>query len=203
MPAAISICLKPSDRRKLHRIQREYAGRAAALRSTVILMSVEGASVDLITRTTGLAPCTIPLIRHRFVRRGIPGLFDRPRSGRPPRGDGAYRKLLRRTAVKSPRAYGYLFLTWSAARLAAHLKEETGVALSPSQVRRILKKEHFIYGRPKHTLRGKRDETAHRRAKKRLSRSKKRPSSPMPISSSGTKTRPNVISIPISRGAGD
>lgn len=203
MPAAISIRLKPFDRRKLHRIQRRHSGRAAALRATVILMSVAGASVDLITRATGLAQSTIPLIRHRFVGRGISGLFDRPRSGRPSKGGGAYRKLLRRTAVKSPRAYGYLFLTWSAARLAAHLREETGVALSASQVRWLLKKQHFIYGRPKHTLKGKRNEPQYRKGKKRLLSLKKKPSNPTPISNSGTKTRPSVISIPTSPGAGD
>ncbi len=202
MPAAIPVRLKSSDRRRLHRIQREYAGQAASLRATVILLSVEGASVDLITRTTGLAACTIPLIRHRFVQRGIPGLFDRPRSGRPSRGGRTYRTLLRKTALRSPRTYGYLFLTWSAARLAAHLEEETGTVLSAAQVRRLLKKEDFIYGRPKHTLKGKRNEAAYRKAQKRLSRLKKKPLNPAPTSNSGTRTRPNVISIPISQGDG-
>lgn len=202
MPSAVPIRLSPADRRKLHRIQRTYAGKGASLRATVILMSGAGASVDIITRTTGLVASTIPLIRHRFARQGIPGLFDRPRGGGPSKGGAAYRQLLRRTALKLPRAYGYLFLTWSVARLAAHLKQETGIVYSESQIRRILKKEGFSYGRPKHTLKGKRDEDAHRKAKKRLSRLKKKPFSPAPTSSSGTRTRPNVIFIPTLRGDG-
>src|SRR5262249_12714338 len=73
---------------------------------------------------------------------------------------------------------GYGFATWSTGRLAAHLARATGTALSPAQVRRLLHQEGFSVHRPKHTLKGKRDEAAYQKAKARLRRLKKRAGAP-------------------------
>jgi transposase len=81
---------------------------------------------------------------------------------------------LAQAVATNPRQFGDGFTTWSSARLAAHLAQATGTQLSPDQVRRLLHQEGFSVHRPKHTLKGKRDEVAYHQAKAHLRRLKKR-----------------------------
>lgn len=195
MRPPISIRLTPRQRRQLRRIQKGHPEARAMRRATVVLMSEAGASVLMIRQATGFKERGITMIRKRFMRRGISGLFDRPRRGGPCKGDARFRSLLFQTVQQSPLKFGYGFTMWSAARLAAHMQKETGIEYSPGQLRRILKRRGFIYGRPKHTLKGKRNESKYRKGKKRVSRLKKKPLSPAPNSSSGLRTNPSSISI--------
>src|SRR5687768_8114662 len=52
-------------------------------------------------------------------------------------------------------------------------EEASGLAFSDERVRRLLREEGFSFQRPKHTMKGKRDETAYRKAQRRLKRLKK------------------------------
>jgi len=105
----------------------------------------------------------------------VAALGERPRSGRPPRVTGAYRRELRRALRVGPQACGYVFTVWSIARLAQHLQQVTGIALSVNGLRRVVRAEGFAIGRPKHTLKNKRDEQEYRRARRRLERLKRGP----------------------------
>jgi transposase len=69
---------------------------------------------------------------------------------------------------------GYGFSTWSVARLAAHLATMTGIRFSDDQLGRLLHRQGFSIHRPKHTLKGKRDEAEYAKAKKQLARLKKK-----------------------------
>ena len=68
----------------------------------------------------------------------------------------------------SPPTLGYGFSTWSVPRLAAHLKKITKIGFSDDQLRRILHREEFSVQRPKHTMKGKRNEEEFERAKGEL-----------------------------------
>jgi hypothetical protein len=84
-------------------------------------------------------------------------------------------------AVQSPPPdLGYGFTTWSVPRLAAHLKKVTKIGFSEDQLRRLLRQEGFSVQRPKHTMKGKRDEAEYRRARGELEALKKGLSSPAP-----------------------
>jgi transposase len=61
------------------------------------------------------------------------------------------------------------------ARLVEYLAKTTGIRFSDDQLRRLLHQEGFSVQRPKHTMKGKRDEKAYRKAKGQLQRLKKRP----------------------------
>ena len=79
-----------------------------------------------------------------------------------------------REAVQTPpQSLGFGFSVWSSARLAAYLERQTGVALTADRVRRILHEEGFSFQRPKHTMKGKRDEVAYDKARRELKRMKK------------------------------
>lgn len=53
-------------------------------------------------------------------------------------------------------------------RLAEHLAKTTGLRFSDDQLRRLLHQEEFSVQRPKHTMKGKRDEAAYHKAQKEL-----------------------------------
>ena len=74
-----------------------------------------------------------------------------------------------------PQSLGYGFSVWSANRLAKHLKKTTGIQLGDDRVRQILHEEGYSFQRPKHTMKGKRDEAAYTKAQRQLKRMKKGP----------------------------
>jgi transposase len=74
-----------------------------------------------------------------------------------------------------PPHLGYGFSVWSVARLGQHLKHQTGIAFSEDQLGRLLHQEGFSFQRPKHTLKGKRDESAYEQARQELQDLKKKP----------------------------
>jgi transposase len=73
-----------------------------------------------------------------------------------------------RAVQANPMTLGYGFSTWSATRLAEHLAKITGVRFSDDQIRKLLHRQGFSFHRPKHTLKGKRDEAAYEKARRRL-----------------------------------
>jgi len=96
-------------------------------------------------------------------------------TGRPSKATPEFLHTMKQTVLTNPMTLGYGFSTWSAARLAEHLAKVTRIRFSPDQLRRLLHHEGFSVHRPKHTMKGKRDEGAYAKAKKQLIRLKKTP----------------------------
>jgi len=69
-----------------------------------------------------------------------------------------YIEILLATVEKEPSELGYEFGRWTAQRLATYLEKETGIKLSGSQVRRILKQKKYVYLWAKYSLESKRNE---------------------------------------------
>jgi transposase len=88
----------------------------------------------------------------RYLAEGIEGLSDAPRSGAPPRATPAYRERLLALVRQRPRALGLPFSLWTAARLADHLAELTGVRMSAPSVCRLLRGGGMALSRPQHTV---------------------------------------------------
>jgi len=160
-------------------------------RAVCLLLSADQESARSIKRATGLSPDAITDVRRRWRERGLSSLIDRPRKGRPPRVTAEYLRQLRRALRRGPRAYGYVFTVWSIARLVTHLHRQTGVKISRDWLRRLAHKADFVIGRPKHTLKGKRDPREYQQAAERLSRLKRGPRQQTRRSSCGTRTRPS------------
>jgi transposase len=68
-----------------------------------------------------------------------------------------YIELLLKTVDQDPSELGYEFGKWTAERLATYLTEKTGIDLSSSQVRRILKRKKYSYIWAKYDLEDKQD----------------------------------------------
>jgi len=70
-----------------------------------------------------------------------------------------YIHLLLKTVDQEPSDFGYEFGRWTAERLATYLTEQTGIDLSSSQVRRILKRKKYSYIWAKYDLEDKQNPT--------------------------------------------
>jgi transposase len=88
----------------------------------------------------------------RYLAEGIEGLSDAPRSGAPPKATSGYRERLLQTARCRPRALGLPFSLWTAARLADHPAELTGVRMSGPSVCRLLREGGMRLSRPQRTI---------------------------------------------------
>lgn len=148
--------------------------------ATMILMTGVGRSKFDIAEDLGCSPATVDNVRKRYRQRGLEGLHRRPPPGRVSRATPAYRAALRKAVQTPPQTLGYGFSVWSANRLAKHLEKTTKITLSDDRVRAILAEEGFSFQRPKHTLKGKRDEAAYVRVQGELKILKKKRSVRMP-----------------------
>jgi hypothetical protein len=99
-------------------------------------------------------------------------------------------------------ALGYVFTVWSIARLGTYLRRRTGIAVGPDWLRRLVHAEGFVIGRPKHTLKGARDEREYRRAKRRLDELKKGRAKRTRPTSCGSPTPPSSACCRTSCAAG-
>jgi putative transposase len=142
---------------------------------TILLMTAAGRTKTNIARDLGCSPATVDNIRARYQQYGCEGLRRRKSPGRPSRATVEYRVVLRQAVQTPPQQLGYGFSTWSVARLGHHLKRQTGITFSDDQLARLLHQEGFSVQRPKHTLRGKRDEAAYEQARQELQAMKKKP----------------------------
>jgi len=147
--------------------------------ATVILMTGVGRSKFDIAQDLGCSSATVDNVRKRYREHGLQGLERRSPPGRTSRATPAYRAALREAVQTPPQTLGYGFSVWSANRLAKHLQKTTKIALGDDRLRAILAEEGFSFQRPKHTMKGKRNEAAYERARGELKVLKKRPSARM------------------------
>ena len=70
----------------------------------------------------------------RFNERGVAGLNDEPRPGKPATHDLSVRSALISLALQKPRSLGYPFELWTLERLQQAFKEGQGVHLSDSTI---------------------------------------------------------------------
>jgi transposase len=141
--------------------------------ATIILMSGAGRSKASIAQELGCCPATVDNVRQRYREQGLAGLTPRKSTGRRSQATPEYRAALRQAVQTSPPTLGYGFSVWSVGRLNAHLKKETGISFGDDRMRAILREEGFSFQRPKHTMKGKRDERKYEQARGQLKRWKK------------------------------
>jgi len=101
-------------------------------RARIILGCVEGRPVTEVATELGVRPNTVIFWRKRFEEKGLKGLNDRPRSGKPRHYDEDFRKqVLAALEEKPPSGQA----VWDGPALARHLK------VSDDAVWRVLRKE--------------------------------------------------------------
>jgi transposase len=132
---SVQAALTIKRRRKLHRIiAAGTSEQRLVLRARIVLAAAQGTPNAVIAAALGCSVPTVRTWRGRFVARGIPGLFDRARTGRPPVHGPSARLVVVATATAAP-PDGQT--AWSHTTIAAHLGER-GLQISRATVGRVL-----------------------------------------------------------------
>jgi transposase len=140
----------------------------------IVLKSDSRDTIASIAEDLGCGTDTVVRVRRLYRKGGAAALAPVKPPGRPGRATPEYIARMRQAALTNPTALGYGFSTWSVARLGAHLAKVTGIRFGDDQLGRLLRRHGFSFQRPKHTLKGKRDEAAYEKARAELIVLKKR-----------------------------
>ncbi|HWM98981.1 MAG TPA: IS630 family transposase [Streptosporangiaceae bacterium] len=142
---AVPVMLSAGERKRLNKRARgAKTGYRDWLRAQVVLAAARGWASARIAADLHVSVDTVRKWRGRFAARGLDGLVDLPRSGRPRRISALERAAVVALACQLPAATGVPLARWSGPELAAEITK-AGLAspISPSSVLRILA-EHPI-----------------------------------------------------------
>jgi transposase len=143
---AVAVNPTKKRRRKLEQIMRASSSpqrlvlRASSspqrlvLRARIVLLAADGMTNAGIARGLGCSVAVVRTWRRRFAVHGIPGLFDKPRSGRPEVHVPNARLAVLAAATSAPPEGES---QWSQAMIASHLRER-GLAISAATTGRVL-----------------------------------------------------------------
>jgi transposase len=116
---APALMLREGDHAELERLTRSSSVRAGlAQRARIVLLAAEGLTNTAIAERVGVSRPTVIGWRARYQAKGIDGLADEDRSGRPRQIDRP--AVLAVTLTPPPKKYGITH--WSSRLLARHLK---------------------------------------------------------------------------------
>ncbi len=124
--------LSPEERQALNRVRRRAVGRVSQ-RAHMVLLSARGYTVAQIAQIFEVGEDTVREWLHRYQQRGVDGLDDCPRPGRPPR-DRLARQIVDAQASNPPRHSGLVQGGWTAGLLSAFLASRFRLPLSVSSV---------------------------------------------------------------------
>lgn len=132
MRKAPTIEVKPKDLKVLtKRAKSRTESKQVIERAKIILACYEGKSVNITAEELRTYPNKIIEWRKRYEAEGLKGLYDRPRSGKPPKQKDLRDKVLKKISTAVPKGYG----RWDAPLLAEELN------CSEDAIWRILRKE--------------------------------------------------------------
>ncbi len=142
---AVPVMLSAGERKRLNKRARgAKTAHRDWLRAQIVLAAARGRASAQIAAGLHVSVDTVRKWRGRFAARGLDGLADLPRSGRPRRISALERAAVVALACQLPAATGVPLARWSGPELAAEITQ-AGLAspISPSSILRILA-EHPI-----------------------------------------------------------
>jgi transposase len=154
-PSEIRIELNDEQRLDLRRLAREAIGHISE-RAHFVLLSDQGKSVPEIGVLMGYSAQAVYPWLERYLKHGVAGLYDEPRSGRPP-NEPHLVAIVQAQTSQSPTNFGYPEAGWTVGSLLRHLRQRFRIHVSRSTLRRALPLADFVWGRPKLVLPQHRD----------------------------------------------
>lgn len=148
----------PSDDelQELKRMTRQAIGRVAQ-RAQMVLLSTQRRTVPEIASIFAVEYKTVRKWLRRFDAAGPAGLYDEPRSGRPPKLTNSVRTKLVEMVQQDPEQSGYRATFWTVAMLVLALTDKLRVHVSVSSIREALHRAKLAWGRPRLAMPGKTD----------------------------------------------
>jgi transposase len=113
-------------------------GAGLVRRAQIVQHAVqEGLGAPDIAAKMDLCGATVRFWLKRFNERGLPGLEEDMRSGRPPTYTAEERSAVIKAALSRPAELGLPFATWTLDRLVAYLSEQ-GIGMRRSRIGEVL-----------------------------------------------------------------
>jgi transposase len=107
-------------------------------RARMVRHAVQGETIPAIARRLALDARTVDTWLGRFQERGLAGLQDRARAGRPARYSPEEVGVVIATSLTAPQALGLPFAGWTLDRLQAYLNEVKAIPIRRSRIDEIL-----------------------------------------------------------------
>lgn len=127
------------ERQAIQRLAHSRTAAARAVeRARVVLAALDGETVEAIAVRQHLARNTVYLWLHRFEAKGLAGLEDQPRGGRPAIYTREQVGEIVAAALTDPQTLGLPFAAWTLDRLVAYLSEHQGIAMQRSRLNEVL-----------------------------------------------------------------
>lgn len=139
---------REDEKEELERMTQQEVGRVA-MRAHMILLSAEGYTVPEIVEIHKTTNITVYKWFDRFDQHGPEGLYDLPRSGRPPKVTKEVEEEIEEAMDEPPTASGYNCTIWTTALLRAHIEETLGVEVCADTIRRTLHRLGYRWRRPR------------------------------------------------------
>jgi transposase len=139
MPMTIRMrALGEEEAAELARMARSRTlGVGLVRRAQIVQHAADGLSAPGIAAKLGLCGATVRFWLKRFNERGLPGLEEDMRSGRPPVYSAEERSAVITAALSRPAELGLPFASWTLDRLVAYLGEK-GIGMKRSRVSEVL-----------------------------------------------------------------
>jgi transposase len=129
------------ERETLGRMARSHTlGAGLVRRARIVLHALEGLKAPEIGARMDLCGATVRHWLKRFNARGLQGLEEDVRSGRPPTCSAEQRSAVINAALTHPADLGLPFACWTLDRLVAYLSEQ-GIAMRRSRISEIFIQE--------------------------------------------------------------
>jgi transposase len=129
------------EREELGRMARSRTvGAGLVRRAQIVLHALEGLKAPEICARMDLCGATVRHWLKRFNARGLQGLEEDVRTGRPPTYSAEDRSAVISTALTRPADLGLPFASWTLDRLVAHLTGR-GIGMRRSRIGEILLRE--------------------------------------------------------------
>jgi len=145
MPPPAKNFLTPSQVSQLQQALKESYLPHVRERILIILLQNDGKPQHEIAKFLGCSPRTVAYWCMHGEPDNLETLHNKREYEHYRKATTEYIELLLETFDKKQSDLGYEFGRWTAERLATYLTEKTGIDLSSSQVRRILKRKKYSY----------------------------------------------------------
>jgi transposase len=151
--------LSESDKKQLTALFKYHDSHSVRRRSHAILLSADGYTIDEIARIYHIHRDTVGTTFDRWKREGITGLFDDPRSGRPPKLSPEEADEALKLLKEEPR---------SIKKALAATREKTGKEISEWTLKRIAKSAQLRWKRMRRSVKGRRDQAEFERVQEEI-----------------------------------
>ena len=114
-----------------------------------VLLVAQGMTCPEVSRRLGDAPRSVQYWVRRFEERGLAGLVEGPRSGRPRRLSEAQLQEVDRVLRQTPRHVGLSGTLWDGKTLSAWIEQRFQVRLGVRQCQRLFRQRGFRLRKPR------------------------------------------------------